>query len=77
MIKYDSWGDVTIKAVSLVGARLLLFNFTYNLVRGLLYGFIGATSGYDKFIASQPDNFTFGKGIFIGMSFAITLNEWK
>ena len=77
LIKYDSWGDVTIKAVSLVGARLLLFNFTYNLVRGLPYGFIGTTSGYDKFITSQPDNFVWGKTVFITMSFAITLNEWK
>ena len=32
-ITYDSW-NVTLKAISLVGARLLLFNVTYNLTRG-------------------------------------------
>ena len=76
-ITYDSWNDVTLKAVSLIGARLLLFNISYNLTRGLPYDYIGGTSYYDQFISKQPDKFRFGKTVFIVASFHITIKYWK
>lgn len=77
LITYDSWKDVTLKGVTLIGARLLLFNVTYNLVRGLPYDFVGTTSYYDQFVSKQPDKFRYGKGVIITASFVITLKEWK
>jgi len=77
LITYDSWADVGLKSLSLIGARLLMFNVTYNLVRGLPYDFVGTTSYYDQFVNSQPDKFRWGKGVIIIFSFAITLKEWK
>lgn len=76
LIEYNSFRDVSIKAVSLIAARVLLFNVTYNVVSGLPYDYIGSTSYYDKFCSSQPDKFRFGKGIIITIGFAITINEW-
>ena len=76
-IKYDSWYDVGIKSVMLVGARVLLFNLTYNAVRGLPLGYHGTTSYYDKFWNQQPVP---GWGVKTGFFVAtvhFTLNYWE
>jgi hypothetical protein len=57
--------------------RFALFDYSYNLSRGLPLGYIGNTSLYDKVLQKfdPPDNFLFGRSISFGVGIAIPLND--
>jgi len=76
LIHYDSWRDVGIKAVSLTCTRILLFNLTYNAVRGLPLSYYGTTSYYDQFWSLQPVNGWGTKVGFFVVGIDFTINYW-
>lgn len=57
--------------------RIGLFDYTYNIARGLPYNYIGTTSTWDKFLQQMqpPDGFLTGRIVIFSVGFAIPFNE--
>jgi len=56
--------------------RVALFDWTYNITRGLPVTYIGDTSVWDKFLqeVSPPDGFAFGRVVAVTVGISIPLN---
>ena len=64
-------------AMSYVSLRIGLFDYSYNITRGLPLGYIGSTSTWDKAMqqVAPPGNQLFVRGIFLTIGIVIPINE--
>ena len=65
---------------SYLSFRIALFNPIYNITRGLDYGYIGSTSGYDKLLGhfNPSKNLQmWGQSIFLVLAISIPINEFR
>lgn len=61
---------------SYVSLRIALFDYTYNLTRGLPIDYIGGTSTWDKVLKySNPPNTYMGRGVFFTIGITIPINK--
>ena len=77
VIDYDKskWGWYLTSYVTL---RFSLFDYSYNLTRGLPLDYQGTTSKYDEFMCTVPNNFAnYAKGVSFIVGFSIPINELK
>ena len=64
--------------VAYVSFRIVGFDYTYNLSRGLPWDFIGFTSGWDLFLKKQlPSGVIFGRTIFLAFGVALSIRNFK
>ena len=77
VIDYDKskWGWYLTSYVSL---RIALFDYSYNLTRGLPLNYIGGTSTWDRVLTKMnpPDTYM-GRGVFFVVGISIPLNELR
>jgi hypothetical protein len=77
IIRYekDKWGWYIASYVSL---RYSLFDYTYNMTRGLPLDYMGTTSIYDNTVSTAPPEFVrFTKGVSFIVGFTIPLNKFN
>lgn len=68
----DWWAYV----IALIAFRIAFFDYTYNLIRGLPWDFVGHTSWWDIIISKQyPHGLLFGRVIFLILGIALPIKE--
>lgn len=75
VIDYDKnkWGYYLSSYVTL---RFALFDYSYNLTRGLPLNYKGSTSAYDDIMSKMPNGFTnYAKGVSFIIGFTIPINQ--
>lgn len=64
--------------VAYISFRILAFDYTYNITRGLDLLYLGSSSLWDLFFSKQyPGGVLFARIIFAGLGVGVTYNELK
>jgi len=64
--------------VAYVSFRILAFDYTYNITRGLDILYLGSSSVWDLFFSKQyPGGILFGRVIFAALGVGLTFNELR
>jgi hypothetical protein len=61
---------------SYVSLRIALFDYSYNMTRGLPFNYIGGTSLWDRVLkSSNPPNTYLGRGVFLTIGITIPIKK--